>query len=220
MWLLFCVLSIAGLSLYWRDSPIAIVAAVTGMMYTILAGKGKSACFLFGLVNTPIYAYLSFRQGFYGDFALNVYYFAMMFAGLRAWMAHKSDSEEEGICRTCLDLKGRLKLLMVCSAASLALFALLKFLGGSRPLCDAMTTVLSVAAMYLTVRRAIEEWVLWIAVNAIEVFMWAKVWLSGEGMISVLLMWLLFLVNGILIFSEWMRLERRKTIRKPEMELE
>ncbi|MBR4894066.1 MAG: nicotinamide mononucleotide transporter, partial [Kiritimatiellae bacterium] len=111
----------------------------------------------------------------------------------------------------------RLKLLMVCIAATLALFALLKFLGGSRPLCDAMTNVLSVAAMYLTVRRAIEEWVLWIAVNAIEVFMWAKVWLSGEGMISVLLMWLLFLANGILIFSEWIRLGR-KTIRKPEME--
>ncbi|MBR4893987.1 MAG: nicotinamide mononucleotide transporter, partial [Kiritimatiellae bacterium] len=74
VWLLFCVLSIAGLSLYWRDSLVAIVAAVSGMMYTILAGKGKSACFLFGLVNTPIYAYLSFRQGFYGDFALNVYY--------------------------------------------------------------------------------------------------------------------------------------------------
>lgn len=211
VWLLFCVLSIAGLSLYWRDSPIAIVAAVTGMMYTILAGKGKSACFLFGLVNTPIYAYLSFRQGFYGDFALNVYYFAMMFAGLRAWMAHKSDSDEEGVFRTHLDAAWRLKLLMVCIAATLALFALLKILGGSRPLCDAMTNVLSIAAMYLTVRRAIEEWVLWIAVNAIEVFMWAKVWLSGEGMFSVLLMWLLFLVNGILIFAEWVRLNKTDT---------
>ena len=209
LWLLFAILSITGLSLYWRVSPLAITAAATGMMYTVLAGKGKSACFLFGLVNTPIYAYLSFRQGFYGDFALNVYYFIMMFVGLRTWVLHKSDLAEEGISRTSLAAKGRLKLFAVCAVSTLGLYIVLLHLGGSRPLCDAMTNVLSIAAMYLTVRRAIEEWVIWIAVNAIEVFMWAKVWLSGEGMISVLLMWLLFLVNGIFILREWMRINKK-----------
>ena len=210
VWLLFSQLSITGLSVYWRDSAIAILAASTGMMYTVLAGKGKSACFLFGLVNAPIYAYLSVRQGFYGDFALNVYYFAMMFAGLRAWTAHKSDSATEGVSRTRLESKGRLWLFAVCAVSTLALYLVLDLLGGSRPVCDALTNVLSVAAMYLTVRRAIEEWVLWIAVNAIEVFMWTKVWLSGEGMISVLLMWLLFLANGIFILREWMRISAER----------
>jgi nicotinamide mononucleotide transporter PnuC len=71
-----------------------------------------------------------------------------------------------------------------------------------------LTNVLSIAAMFLTVRRAIEEWVLWIAVDAIEVFMWWRTWQSGEGSISVLLMWLLFLANGIYLFSLWLRVEK------------
>jgi nicotinamide riboside transporter PnuC len=62
--------------------------------------------------------------------------------------------------------------------------------------------------MFLTVRRAIEEWILWIAVDAIEVFMWWKTWQSGEGSISVLLMWLLFLVNGIYLLSLWLKIEK------------
>jgi nicotinamide mononucleotide transporter len=72
-----------------------------------------------------------------------------------------------------------------------------------------MTNVLSIAAMILTVKRAIEEWVLWIAVNAIEVFMWYRAWCSGSGNISILLMWMLFLVNGIYLLTLWLRIERR-----------
>ena len=78
-------------------------------------------------------------------------------------------------------------------------------INGNRPFCDALTNVLSIAAMLLTVRRAIEEWVLWIIVNAVEVFMWWNAWCAGEGSISVLLMWLLFLANGIYLLSLWMR---------------
>jgi nicotinamide mononucleotide transporter len=64
--------------------------------------------------------------------------------------------------------------------------------------------------MILTVRRAIEEWVLWIIVDAVEVFMWWRAWNAGEGSVSVLLMWLLFLANGIYLLSLWMRVASRQ----------
>jgi nicotinamide riboside transporter PnuC len=65
--------------------------------------------------------------------------------------------------------------------------------------------------MVLTVRRAIEEWVLWIAVNAIETVMWYKAYLQGTGPVSILLMWLLFLANGIYLFCLWRRIEKRRS---------
>lgn len=208
LWLSFCQVSLLVLSVLWEDSLVAVIAAQTGMLYTILAGKGKAGCFLFGIVNTPLYAYLSFDQGYYGDFALNIYYFAMMFWGMRAWLMNRSLSPEEGIVRSRLAVGGRVVLLLVCAVSTAVLALVLREIGGTRPVCDALTNVLSIAAMYLTVRRAIEQWVLWIAVNAIEVFMWTEVFLSGEGMISVLLMWMIFLLNGIYILWGWMRLER------------
>lgn len=210
LWLVFCVSSIIALSLCWGDGALGITAATTGMMYTVLAGKGKVSCFLFGLVNTPIYAYIAFTSGYYGDFALNMYYFAMMVPALSAWMKNSSANPEEGIKRTCLDAKGRWILAGTCAAAAIPLWCVLTALGGERPFCDSLTNVLSVAAMVLTVRRAIEEWVLWIAVNAVEVFMWYRTWRTGDGPISILLMWLLFLVNGIYLLSLWLRIERRR----------
>ncbi len=209
VWLVFSLSSIVGLSVHWHESALGIVAAATGMLYTVLAGKGKSACFLFGLVNAPLYAWLSFRHGYFGDFTLNLYYFVMMFPGLLAWARHPAATADEGIVRTRLTVKGRLELSVACVAGVLALWCVLRLLGGSRPFCDAVTNVLSVAAMFLTVRRALEEWILWIAVDAVEVFMWVRVWLDGGGMVSMLLMWLLFLANGVYMLLLWLRVERR-----------
>jgi nicotinamide mononucleotide transporter len=208
-WLVFCLASVLGLSLYWQDNALGITAALTGMLYTVLAGKGKIACFVFGLVNTPLYAYISYQNGFYGDFTLNIYYFIMMFPGLLAWGRHQAKTSEEGIVRTRLDLRGRVRLTAGCLAGVLALWAVLRLVGGNRPFCDAITNVLSIAAMMLTVRRSIEEWILWIIVDAVEVLMWAKAYIAGSGTISVLLMWLLFLANGVYLLSLWLRIEAR-----------
>jgi nicotinamide mononucleotide transporter len=181
------------------------------MLYTVLAGKGKAVCFLFGLVNTPLYAYLACKAGYYGDFVLNIYYFAMMFPGLVAFLRHRAEDDEESIRRTRLSRKGRTVLVLFSAAGTLALGAVLSVLGGTRPFCDAATNILSVAAMYLTVRRALEQWVLWIAVDVLEVFMWAKIYAAGESHISILMMWLLFLTNGIYLLAMWLRIEARKT---------
>ena len=218
-WLVFCLSSVLGLSLYWQDNALGITAALTGMMYTILAGKGKIACFIFGLVNTPLYAYISYKNGFYGDFTLNIYYFIMMFPGLLAWERNQARTAEEGIVRTSLNFRGRLLLTAGCIIGVLALWGILRFFGGNRPMCDAITNVLSIAAMLLTVRRAIEEWILWIIVDAVEVAMWAKTYIAGSGNISVLLMWLLFLANGIYLLSLWIRIARKTAVESSAKEM-
>lgn len=213
-WLAFSVSAILSLSIHWGDTALGMTAAVTGMMYTVLAGKGKLACFIFGLANTPLYAYIAYKAGYYGDLSLNIYYFVMMFPGLVAWRRNQADTSDAGIVRTRLSPKARIRLASACIAGILALWAILHFLHGTRPFCDSVTNVLSIAAMLLTVRRAIEEWILWIAVDAVEVFMWWRAWCAGEGSISVLLMWLLFLANGIYLLSLWMRVDAHQRHRE------
>ena len=211
-WLAFSVSSILALSIHWGDTALGMIAAVTGMTYTVLAGKGKLACFIFGIVNTPLYAYIAYKAGYYGDLSLNIYYFVMMFPGLVAWRRNQADTSDAGIIRTRLSSRSRIRLAAACIAGILALWTVLHLLHGTRPFCDSITNVLSIAAMLLTVRRAIEEWILWIIVDAVEVFMWWRAWCVGEGSISVLLMWLLFLANGIYLLSLWMRVEARHRI--------
>lgn len=203
-WMAFSLASVTGLSLHWGDSATGIIAALTGMMYTLLAGKGKISCYAFGLVNTPLYAYTAWRCGYYGDAALNIYYFAMMFAGIASWRRYRHEDAKRGVVKTRLSARGRTILAAALLSCTAALWAILLAAGGSRPFCDALTNTLSVAAMVLTVRRAVEQWTMWIAVDAIEVFMWWKVWAESGNSVSLLSMWMLFLANGIWLRHKWL----------------
>ena len=64
-------------------------------------------------------------------------------------------------------------LLLVLSAVSIYGYGLvLKRLGGNLPFIDSMSTCLSVLAMLLSVRRLMEQWIVWIVVDVVTVFMW------------------------------------------------
>jgi hypothetical protein len=39
--------------------------------------------------------------------------------------------------------------------------------------------------------------------------MWFAAWRAGSGDISILLMWLLFLVNGVYLLTLWLRAEKQ-----------
>ena len=206
LWFTFSMLAITGISLTWWDagdvlhSSLALVAATTGMAYTMLAGRGKISCYAFGFVNAPIYAYLSWRWGFYGDMALNLYYFVMMVPGLICWRRNQMAEGSGEIVRTRLSGRERWAWAALIAVATAGLYVVLKAIGGNRPLCDSLTNVLSVAAMVLTVKRCIEQWVMWIAVDAIEIVMWCR---TGDASMAILAMWALFLIDGCYLFWLW-----------------
>ena len=205
-WMAVSLLAITGISLTWWDSgeilhsSLALVAATTGMAYTMLAGRGKISCYVFGFVNAPIYAFLSWRWGYYGDMALNLYYFVMMVPGLVCWRRNQVAEGSGEIIRTRLPGRERWVWTAMIVVAAAGLYAVLKSISGSRPLCDSLTNVLSVAAMVLTVKRCIEQWVMWIAVDAIEIVMWCH---TGDASMAILAMWVLFFIDGCYLFWLW-----------------
>ena len=207
-WAGFSVLAIILVSLTWWDpsdvlhSSLGLVASVTGLMYTLLAGRCRISCFAFGFVNAPLYAYLSWRWGYYGDMALNLYYFVMMFPGLICWRRNRDAAEAGNIVRTRLSGRERAVWTAAILVGVALLWWILVLVGGNRPLCDAFTNVFSIAAIILTVKRCIEQWALWLAVDAIEIFMW---WHTGADSMAILAMWTLFFVDGCYCYALWLK---------------
>ena len=59
--------------------------------------------------------------------------------------------------------------------------------------------------MILTVKRCIEQWVLWTIVNILAIVMWLQVYLENGNSAASLLMWCMALANGIIFFITWRR---------------
>lgn len=204
-WLAAATAVILGLSLYWRDSPVSLLAALTGVWCVILTGKGKRSSFLFGTVNVVCYAAVSFQARYYGEVMLNLlYYFPMNFVGWFAWKRHMNEETGEVRKRKLPPKKGLL--VYGLTAAGIFLYGqVLKALGGSLPYIDSMSTVVSVTAQILSVRRLTEQWVLWIVVDAVTIVMWGVNFARGGETVAALAMWSVYLINAVIMYIRWNR---------------
>lgn len=210
IWLAIATLVIVSLSCYWGDGLMGITTAATGVICVIATGKGKMSCYIFGLINTVLYAVIAFNAKYYGEVMLNaLYYVPMQFVGWFCWNKHM-DAETKEVKKTRLSIKVRF---IVLAAAVVSIYGyglFLKYLGGSLPFIDSMSTCLSILAMILSVRRLMEQWILWIVVDMVTVYMWAVTFSKGGSDIATLLMWAIYLLNAMIMFGKWYK-ESRKT---------
>ena len=205
-WLFFSLATIASLSFYWGDSAMGIVSASTGVVAVVCTGKGKRMTYVFGLVNVSLYSILSFESKFYGEVMLNALYFLpMQFYGFYSWTKNCDQSTGVVLMRR-MSVKELAIVGGVISASSLLYGFFLAKAGGNLPYLDAVSTVASIVAMVISVKRFAEQWLLWIMVNVVSIAMWGYSFfcLSSDG-IATLVMWSIYLVNAIIMYIEWIK---------------
>lgn len=188
-----------------KDSPAALVSAFFGITYTFLAGKGSPICYLFGVTGSGFYSWLAFHNALWGNLALYAgYYIPMQIIGFFKWNSHLKEGKNE-IIKISLKKKERIVLSALTLVVTAAAIVLLTFLNDKNPVIDGITAVFSITGMYLTVRRAIEQWVVWMVVNGLSAIMWAAIALNGEKVYSTVIMWSVYFVLAIYFYISWKR---------------
>lgn len=187
-----------------NDNPAAIINAICGILYTIIAGKGKISCYFFGLLGSGCYIFLSFKNALWGNMLLYLcYYIPMQILGIFKWKQHlKTESKE--IVKIKLNIKEQIIISIIGLIGCIITILILHYLNDKSPIIDGITTFLSILGMYLTVRRAIEQWIVWMIVNGLSFIMWLDLIIfSGTKAYSTVLMWGVYFILAIYFYIEW-----------------
>lgn len=203
-WLSVATITIVLLSLYWKESLVGIISATTGVICVVLTGKGKRSAFVFGTINTILYAYISYKVHFYGETMLNaLYYLPMQFYGIYVWNKH-INSETNEVIKKQMTKKNLVILAGVILLLTLIYGYILTIINGNLAYIDSFSTVISVVAMIISIRRYAEQWILWIVVNCVTIFMWGYAFFVQDAeSIATLLMWCIYLINAIIMYIKW-----------------
>ena len=210
-WLL--ILGIVFLSVFYSilqkefDIP-GTVAAITGVICVVLAARGNIMNYLFGAMNVSLFAWISFKAGLYGEAALNgLYFFPMQFVGWYNWVRKRDSEESVTVVGRRLKSSERMILAILSVVATVIVAWLLNIFEDPQPIKDAATTVLSIIAMFLMVRRYMEQWSLWVVVNIISVAIWVVATMEGEAHAAFMIfMWTFYLINSVNGWMTWMKL--------------
>lgn len=203
LWLLTACGVITGLSLYWGDTLMGIVSSVTGVACVVCTGKGKLSAYAFGLVNSALYAIISYKATLYGETMLNaLYYVPMQFVGFFVWKKHM-DAETGEVIKKRMKPAAFAAMVLSIAAGTWLYGLLLQHWGDAMPFVDAFTTVSSVAAMIVSVWMYAEQWWIWLVVDVFSVYMWWCDFRTGSDNLATLLMWGVYLLNAVVMLIKW-----------------
>ena len=214
IWLLLFSIVNVFLYLKWDSGLIGLVSAMSGMLCVVLVAKGKISNFVFGIVNTATYAYISYGYGLYGESMLNaLFYLPTQFIGLWMWQRHRSVNKvrDEDIEIKRLSVKGWAIVVASVVVGAYAYMHMLMALDAQQVRIDSVAVVMSVVAQILLTLRYAEQWVLWILVNLLSIVLWVvTLSQSGGSDYTMPVMWTAFLINSIYGWINWLKLQQGK----------
>ena len=146
-----------------------IVGVVLGLLYLWLEYRANIWLWIVGAIMPCVHCVLYYQSGLYADCAMQGYYILAGLYGLVVWLMGRKRTERPlKIAHTPLRLL--LPLVAVYGVLHAALYYLLvEFTDSTVPFWDSMTTAMSMVAMWMLSRKYIEQWLVWLVVDAITV---------------------------------------------------
>lgn len=176
-----------------------IVAVLLGTIYVVLAVRRQRACWIFGGLSSAGLTWLAATSQLPMQALLNGFYVIMAFYGYARWTR---DGDSSGVHVGWWPLRwhvaGIVAVLVLgtwtASRLDLGSFA------SSNPWLDATTTWASLLATWLAARARIENWLYWIVIDSVLVYLY-----GSQGLYLVAGLFAAYLVMAVIGFRTWQR---------------
>ncbi|SLE73323.1 Nicotinamide riboside transporter pnuC [Mycobacteroides abscessus subsp. bolletii] len=199
---------------------LSAVTAVAGMICVILVGKGRISNYFFGVIQNVPYLILAFQAYFIGEITIAAFYVITQFWGLYIWRKNMrvEKSRAQRVATSTLEdeprdvITRRLSLpqiglaLLILGLLTWGYGYLLTQWGSNQPYVDGFTTIIAVMAQILMVFRFREQWVGWLVLNAVQIYLWSTV--DGGGNLAIMAMYAGFIANSLYGWYNWSKLSR------------
>lgn len=164
---------------------IEIIAVVFGLTYVLLAARNNIWCWFFGVVGSLISIILFFH--FFNLVAESMLYLYYVGTGIYGWLNWSKMQEKKEFIIVTKPLKIHLLLVSfgLISTYVLSLFIQELFAEASYPLLDSFTTVFSIITTILVVKKWMENWLYWIVINTVTVYLYFSKGINYYGLLTI-----------------------------------
>ena len=179
---------------------ITICAAISGILYIILAAKENVWCWLAASISVCLYMYINYDLGYYSQAVLQIFYLFMAIYGYVMW--NKLDPER------IKEWSAKKHLFIIFIGAIITFiigFILTEYVEDSeQPLLDSLTTVFSVFACYMVAKKVLGNWLYWIVIDSLIIYLY---YIQGEYIL--VLQFLVYIIIAVYGYFSW--IQRMKT---------
>tara|TARA_Y100001934_G_C12273163_1_gene736030 strand:+ start:752 stop:1345 length:594 start_codon:yes stop_codon:yes gene_type:complete len=148
-------------------SIVESIAVFFSVLYVVLAARENIWCWGAACISVSIYIYICYTAKLYPETGLQVFYLIM--AGVGYYMWNKDNKEE---IKEWSELKHLGIILLGTILTFFMGFYFSIYTDSVMPITDSFTTIFSLIATYMVVKKVLGNWLYWIVIDLVSVYLY------------------------------------------------
>lgn len=180
---------------------IEIIGAALGLLFLYFEIKQNALLWPLGVLTSLFYIVIFFKAKFYADMGLQVYYVIISIYGWYYWLKGNEKNAQTLVSVSRISAKLSIILVLVTIPIFLLIaYVLINFSDSPIPYWDAFTTALSITATWMLARKILEQWLVWILVNAVSLGLYLY-----KGLYPTVVLFAFYTILSFVGYWQWKR---------------
>lgn len=213
LWITSVVLITASYLIFDRSSILTLIASDLGVTAILLNAKGNPIGQGLMVVFSIIYGIISYGFTYYGEM---ITYLGMtmpmsVFA-LIAWLRNPFKGNKAQVEVNRISRKETIFMIILSALVTFGFYFILKSFGTANLVPSTISVTTSFAAVYLTFRRSPYFSLLYAVNDIVLIVLWVMASFHSISYISVVVCFVMFLVNDLYAFISWRKMEIKQRL--------
>ncbi len=211
LWCISVILIVVSFFAFDRENYLTLAASIIGVTSLIFNAKGNPFGQFLMVIFSVLYGVISYTFAYYGEM---ITYLGMtgpmaVFA-LISWLKNPYNGNKAEVRVNRLKLKEIILMVFLTAVVTLIFYFILAFFHTANLIPSTLSVTTSFLAVYLTFRRS-AFYAIWYAANdVVLIILWILATLSDISYLSVVICFVMFLVNDIYGFINWSKMQKRQ----------
>lgn len=212
LWCVSALLIATSFFIFDRVNYMTLSASLIGVTSLIFNAKGNPIGQVLMIVFSVLYGIISYSFSYYGEMITYLGMTAPMAVfALISWLRNPYNGNRAEV--KVNDLSGR-EIVFMCALtaiATAAFYFILKLLGTTNLIPSTVSVTTSFLAVYLTFRRSACFALAYAANDIVLILLWIMATIENISYLSVVICFVVFLINDIYGFINWARMKKRQS---------
>lgn len=211
LWCVSVAFILASYCVFHNGGPLKLAASLIGVTSLIFNAKGNPIGQILITIFSVLYGIISFQCAYYGEMITYLGMSApMAVCSFVSWIRNPYNGNKAQV--KINKLKRNDVICMVCLTVivTAAFYFILSALNTANIVPSTISVATSFAAVYLTFRRSAYYALAYAANDVVLIGLWVMIALNDISYFSVIICFVVFLVNDLYAFINWQRMQKRQ----------
>ena len=211
LWLGSILLILTAFVLFDGESYLTLVASLIGVTSLIFAAKGNPISQMLMIVFSILYGMISYSFAYYGEMITYLgMTLPMSVIALVAWLRHPYKGKKAEVQVNHIGRKDMVWGVLLTVVVTIAFYFILEAFETANFLPSTISVTTSFLAVYLTFRRSPYYALAYAANDVVLIVLWVLASMEDIHYVSVVVCFMVFLVNDFYGFISWRRMAKRQ----------